>query len=75
MEALPPPAPFAVPLQDMNYVIRMQGCRMGISAFAYEVDARVMLNHMRIIHLHTKFVFELVDNRTGSVMYSTDEPR
>jgi hypothetical protein len=69
-KALPPQA---VPLQDMNYVIRMRGNSLGISAFAYEVDARVMLSHLKYTYVSTNVVFELVNNTTGSVIASTED--
>lgn len=62
------------PIMEPRYMIRILGDdNHGFCTFVYEVDARVMLSHLRIVSQGTKHAYELVDLKTGSVIASTDD--
>jgi len=71
---VPPPSPAKVKLADMNYVIRVRGQEYAIAGFNLLTDGYVSLNHLKWVSGQFT-IYELVDNTTGSVIRSTDEPR
>lgn len=65
--SVPPPAPNAVPLMDMNYVIRQKHTEMGIAAFYLRTDAIGFLKHLQSSYKDHPDLFEIVNNTTGVV--------
>lgn len=63
------------PIMEPCFMIRILGDQNhGFCTFHYEVDARVMLSHLKIVSQGTKHAYELVNLKTGSVIASTDDP-